>query len=218
MRKFIVLLWLLLTLAGCASSQNPTVALGDAICASPCWYGLTPGQTTMIQAQNALQALSFIAQPPRMQPDNISWSFAGPVAGYGVLDFKNDVLKQVRLYITGITLGTTIDKFGPPEHVFPTYQPGGDGAQYSLTLYYPAHGIMVETYDKPQGDLKRGKENITRTLAVYEIDLFAPSNLQDFLNDHEFGYGSQERIDYILQYLQSWPGFGEDVVRIKPLN
>ncbi len=151
-----------------------------------------------------------------MQPDSIDWSFTGPVTGFGVLNFKDGMLKKIWLYQTGITLGTTIDKFGPPEQVFPTYQPGGKGIQLSVTFYYPAKGILIETYDPPQGDVKRGREDITRDQIVYEIELFVPSNLKDTLNERE--YGKQERIDYILQYLQPWPGFGKDVVRIKPLN
>lgn len=219
MRKVIVLFGLLSALMSCTNiSRNPQAAIGDATCALPCWYGLSPGNSTLAQSETILRSLSFVFQPPRIQTDYIDWSFTDEISGQGGLIFQNGMLKTIRLEISGLDLGTAIDKFGLPEQVFPNYQSGVGGVQYSLTLYYPAHGIMIETYDKPQGVLKRGREDITRSLAVCEIDLFVPSSLKDFLNDREAGYGSQERIDYILQYLQPWPGFGKDVVRISPLN
>jgi hypothetical protein len=145
----------------------------------------------------------------------MQWSFTGGAVGSGTLIFGNDAkIQRITLRTTGLDLGAVIDAFGPPETVWAGYsRSDAPSVSYYLALYF-SEGTMVEVNDDPVGDLQRGKQDITRELKVDSIELFTPTKLEAFLG--EILLYDQPHLDYVLQHLQPWPGFGKDVIRIDP--
>lgn len=214
MRRIVIFL-LVSVLASC-TSQNPEIFLGDEACSIPCWYGLTPGQSTVAESQTILQSLPFVSSTSIETTTfrgvtSTRWSFVGEVAGGGTLIFdEEERIQEVRLRPLGLPLGMAIDVLGDPEEVFASYVPG-ETAGYHLTLYYPTKGLVVETYDQPKGPLDRGVERITRDLNVSLIQFYIPSDdIRTLLLNRP-----QDKADYILAHLQPWPGFGDDVIKIE---
>jgi hypothetical protein len=217
---------LLLLFAGCAS-RKPEIFLGDMTCPIPCWYGLIPGKTTLTESQKVLALLPFVSQESfktdtyRQGIDYLFWRFTGDASGEGGLYFDSDGrLQKIELTPRGLELGMTIDAFGPPESVqafylppVGEYLPSGGEIGYALTLYYPSKGIVIEVRDKPRGDPEAKVESITRDLRVTDIKLFSPTSVESFLRDIDDW--SQQNIDYILDHLQPWPGFGDRVINIE---
>jgi len=217
MRQTTMTLILLLFLMGCVS-QSPEIFLGDATCALPCWYGLTPGKTTVAESQTILKSLPFVSSASietitLQGVTSIRWSFTGGAIGNGILVFDKDQrIQEIRLRTTGLHLGTVIDSFGSPNSVWADYFPG-ERIHYGLSLYYPHQGVVVTTDDQPNSDPSKGMERITRDLQVSLVQFYAPMSAEAFLRDIE--NRSPENVNYILNHLQPWPGFGDNVIDIE---
>lgn len=213
--KNLVFLVLLLTLLPACVSANTESLVNDNRCKAPCWYGLVPGKSGMKEVVTTIEALQFIdgksIEASVNQPVGISWRFTDAASSYGTAIFDTaGLLKLLRIRIIGLQLGGVIDMFGPPESVWVNYQPDDT---YVLHLYYPSAGIVVHTSGIPF-NYSIGPKQIARDLEVHEIEFFTPTSLTDYLESYELRL--QDNIDYILDRLQPWPGFGENVIQIQP--
>ncbi len=214
--KNLRMFFLLIFLVGC-NSQDPALFLGKNTCVVPCWYGMTPGKSTAEEVEAILQSLPFVS-PSSIEVHSaqgladISWRFTNEASGYGVVTFdRSGLLQETRIRTIGLSLGDALDALSAPESLWAKYETGQD---YVLTLFYPAKGVVLDTLDKPKIDAHQNTDRLTRDLRVYEVEFFSPTGLTTFLQDIE--HRPQENIDYILNRLQPWPGFGENVIQIKP--
>ncbi len=220
MRKIYLLIFLTFLMVGCGS-RNPEIFLGDSTCALPCWYGLQPDKTNLAESQAILAHLPFVDQQSikidtyRQGPDYLFWRFTDEAVGQGRLYFAgNGALQKIDLRPMGLDLGKAIDVFGEPESVLAFSLPPAGDSNFGLTLYSPAKGIVVEVRDKSRRQPNARAESITRDLTVTDIFLFAPTTLESYLEDVDGR--TQKDVDYLLPRLQPWPGFGDNVIQIKP--
>lgn len=215
MRTYLTILLLLCLLLGGCNTRTQEIFLNKTECKTPCWYGLTPGQTTSADSQSILAGLSFVStQSLKTDSDYFFWRFTDTASGQGRLYFDVDSkVQKIVLNPDGLILGPVIDFFGEPEHIWAYYLPG-NGVTYALTLYYASQGIVVEVRDKPHNATSMGSESVTRDLRVSEIKFFTPTSLENLLKNIESW--SLDNVSYIQSRLQPWPGFGENVVRIEP--
>ena len=195
---------------------QPRTYLGDiAICELPCWYGIVPGRTSIDQAVNILHTITFIESDSIKRVNvggstDVSWRFTANAFGHVI--FKDDTLIKMSIAPTGLLLGDVIEQIGEPDTISAGYEPA-EIVSYSLTLYYPHKGIVVRVLDEVKGDLTE-PQRITQDLNVSEIQLFVPTTIEDFLTT--VAGQPKDNVDRLLGRLQLWPGFGNNVIQIKP--
>ena len=216
MRKITTFLLLSLILVSCVSnrSQDPKIFFEGSTCATTCWHGLLLGQTTMAESKVLLASLPYVSKESfKADPDYLFWRFTDQASGQGRLYFDAaGQLKKIVLNPDGVILHEAIDSFGPPDYAWARYLPG-DRPTYALTLYYPSRGITLDVRDEPTMSTNTSG-NIAEDMRVSEIRFFAPTTIDQVLNDIDAW--SPENVEYIRTHLQPWPGFGENVIQIKP--
>jgi hypothetical protein len=219
MKRNITFFFMLL-LTSCLS-QSSGLVLGNATCAAPCWYGLTPGKTTVAQAEAVLRSLPFVSSGSiktntSFGVTDISWVFGDKVAGVGILTFSTQgIASEIRLNPRGLQLGEVIDAFGAPERIWVAHLPSNDGTMlYQMLLFYPSLGITVRVIGEPNNVSGNNMERIVRDLQVDQIQFYQSMSIEAFLTS--IAQHSKENVQYYLDRLQPWPGFGEDVIQIKP--
>jgi len=200
------------SLAGC-NVQEPSVYLGDdSVCPIPCWYGITPGRSTIEESVSTLNSLPFITGTKTTTSKNVTdvfWRYRWITAD-GSIIFKDGKLIVIRITPSDLSLGDVFNKLGSPESVSAWYEPG-DLVTYVVSLYYLDKGVVVIIADRPQGDLS-DPQRITKDLSVSQIHLFEPTDLGTFLK--EISGKSEEYVVRVTEQLQPWPGFGDDVIHV----
>jgi hypothetical protein len=124
-------------------------------CQSPCWEGITPGETTLLQASDILKELPFVASDTiemSISPDlgEISWGWRNGnthLEGRAFSDGNSSrqIIHSVWLLFTDeITLQDVIDIYGEPTHVVARagYNPVG-GVTSMLQILYSAQGFGI---------------------------------------------------------------------------
>lgn len=201
-------------------SQPPEIYLGDKTCRPPCWYGLTPGQTTIAESEAILRSLPFVSptliktKTSPGEETGIGWVNEGTEGGYNHLIFDmQGRISEIRLSTPGLRLGMVIDAFKSPDSVWTSYYTLDGNLLYEVLLFYPNLGITARVVDEPKYVPGKNTERLTRDLQVDQIQFYEPMSVEAFLAyiDHH----SKESTRYYLDSLQSWPGFGEDVVRVE---
>jgi hypothetical protein len=212
-----------LIISACVSTSQE-IYLGGNFCSIPCWYRLTPGQTTFEEALTIVKYLPFVSYSDYVQPTStyISWHFTGEVFARGVITFDaNRRIQEIELYPSGLTLGPVIDTFGSPETIWarlmwPRLTNFDPEQPYYLALYFPT-GVLVEVADQTKDNPPGHMQDITRELNVYSIQLFAPTDLDTFLTKvSPVPISNQAILDDVHKRLKPWPGFGKDVVQVQP--
>ncbi len=217
----ILIVGLLLAFAGC-TSRNPQLFFGDGKCNLPCWYGLTPNQTTLSKAPGLLKSLPIVngqsvelrsfANPPET---DVRWDFTGDTTGYGHLEFDaNNTLERIKIVPDGLNLGDVVDFWGNPPSVWAVYHRDPGGLYYFLTIFYPERGISVETIGhKLSHESSTGNEDVTRDMTVSEINLYDPSRGVEYYFTHIL-FESQTTAQSYIKQLLPWPGFGKDAIHV----
>src|SRR5574339_615030 len=85
--------------------KQPSLVLTSTECASPCWYGITPGQSTTLQVYSALDRIEgvdkdliFESDTVAGKPFRISWYFKKPVEdGMGSVRIQNDLVTTISI-------------------------------------------------------------------------------------------------------------------------
>jgi hypothetical protein len=220
-RLLTLIVSLLLTVASC-TSRNPKSFFGDGKCNLPCWYGLTPNQTTLSKAPGILKSLPIvngqsvktisIANPPQI---DVGWDFTGDTTGYGYLYFDaNNTLERIKIVPDGLNLGDVVDFWGNPSNVWAVYHRDPGGLYYFLTIFYPERGISVETIGhKLSHESSTGNEDVTRDMPVSEINLYDPSKGVEYYFTHRLFVSQATAQSYIKQLLP-WTGFGKDAIHV----
>lgn len=218
MKRKLIFILLLLFLTSCLSQSLETL-LNDKICLPPCWYGLAPEKTSMTESEAVLRSLPFVSstsiQTHVSSPvSDIGWLFTGS-AGRGSLIFDSQKkLDEIRLNMPGLRLGVVVDAFGNPDSIWGGYYTLDGTLLYEMLLFYPNSGITVRVVDEPSNVSGKDLERVTRNLLVDQIQFYAPMSVELFLANID--HRSQGNAEYFVERLQKWPGFGDNVVQIKP--
>ena len=136
------------------STPSDSSVLTQSSCEAPCWYGLTPGQTTLEDARAAIPNIAFISSADTVvegQTDkgySIGWQYAEAANGpAGNLLFKDDVLHSIHVSPSPnlqFSLADILDRYGEPAGFTITYSISEIlVASLEMSLYYPKLGIIV---------------------------------------------------------------------------
>ena len=134
-------------------------------CELPCWWGFTPGKTGWAEVYDFFTALGKTFRVNTINESrNVGWGAPGDdlIVGLNFAIDDNDK-KVVRRIFTTISTAKLeeqilepylpsriVQQFGNPAQIFLEYNPTlvrGD-TYYSLILFYPDRGIMIEYYDR----------------------------------------------------------------------
>jgi hypothetical protein len=198
-------------LSGCMKqsqplSVTPSLITGDP-CAPPCWYGVTPGESTIEDVQSILPMLEFIdtasIQETYPQEDGwvIRWEGFRPAEGGSISFDISGVTTQVIHEFGGVVeLQNIIEVRGEPDVFLDMTHPASSewiiGAEpYIFGLFWWAQGfdVHIESEIAPEhGDLS---------------SLFTPGMLVDSVR-----YTtplSQEELGPLPEDYGDWPGYAE---------
>jgi hypothetical protein len=193
-------------------NKQPSVILTSTECAPPCWYGITPGQTTSSEVYSALDSLEGVDTDLIFETDNlegkptrITWYFKRPVEdGMGSVRIQNDLVTAISIStINSLNVADLFDKLGEPEEYWSELAHGESRDYLNVTLLYPTKGYAVETVI----DIQNGadKVEIKASTPVFRVTYFSHEMFQELfgmrlLIDRSSGESSP---------LHTWTGFGQ---------
>ncbi len=181
----------------------PTRWLRGVPCRPPCWEGVTPGQTNVLQAVEILKQAPIIATvivttTSTLSPiGHILWDWTagghGGGADYRRQSSQQTIISIAPIFPTAFPLSDVIQVYGEPSHVVAEirYPPDSGTAFYDLTFVYMSYGFALSTsglnYMKPIPN-----ESIRLSSPIF----FVPNN-----------EGFTQAFDIPFQVLVPWQGF-----------
>jgi hypothetical protein len=160
----------------------------NAGCQLPCWWGLTPGKTTLAEAQHYLESFAYLLgitdDPNGYQIAGLQIPFPedmGGVEPYWFI-FRDGILEGIsNIYFykltTSYNLVEMLNTYGQPDDILVSayYEPRYSDYMTHVAMFYLKKGIMLEYYDSG-GELTGGKKKICPQIATYPyINLWVPS-------------------------------------------
>lgn len=123
-------------------------------CAPPCWQDITPHETTLAEAIETLNQLSFIVDIEPYDNETLDFSLVVGNERYGgSLIYQKEppyIIDQIHLSLPTITLGEVIAAYGKPSNVLVSTQadsrsdePIFEGRTYWLAVVYPELGFVA---------------------------------------------------------------------------
>jgi hypothetical protein len=204
----------------CASCGEPppvdrSLLTGEP-CEPPCWQGLTPGESTEEDVAEFMRATRFVdtrsvyrSSYTRLTRGGeevsgvvITWRSSGSLVMCSEFSIEEGVLKDITICpYPGVTLGSLIDRYGPPEKYRAILQ-GFERQWVDVTLFYPAHGFTVYFMLSPD-DTTLGPQS-----KVESVWYFRAAPLERFLElRYEAGSGGPTPGE-LLELLRDWQGYG----------
>lgn len=179
--------------------------LNPPLCRPPCWEGVTPGETSAIEAAEILSAnLLFtkveVIKSPLPRNDmgfvNFEWNGRNLRRGDALFDYTtpDQIIYMIRPNLPDIGLDEFIEVYGEPSHArafdYPAPDIGGPHI-WSLDIIWFSQGIIVniEQFSKPR---------IDESLTLDRITYFAPS----------WVVGSGE-LSSLSNKVKPWQGYGD---------
>ena len=211
--KLRLLLFLILTglcLFGCNLTRRVSF-LTDLVCSPPCWFNITPGETTQDEALEILRNLTFIDKDS-ISTKGFYWNsfddtiFFHPTSrkwdGYAyVMDRK--IVLIVFYGKLNVPFEEAVDVCGEPKHVI-NIRSHINGS-YSIISFDPEKGVA---YTINTNDLPRSKrDELTPDTPIRMIDFFDPMKYEALLEAGVFSmsYFDQEET---LKYMRPCYGYG----------
>jgi hypothetical protein len=197
-------------------NKQPSVILTSTKCAPPCWYGISPGQSTSSEVYSALDSIEgvdkdLIFETVNLEgkPTRITWYFKQPVEdGMGSVRIQNDLVTAISIStINSLKLADLFDKLGEPEEYWSELAHGEDRDYLNITLLYPTKGYAVETVI----DIKNrtDKVQIKASTPVFRVTYFSHEMFQEL-------FGARLSIDRSSgesSPLHPWTGLGQISVK-----
>jgi len=160
-------------------------------CFAPCWEGITPGETTKLDAERYVRNLPQIDQLQQNTDGSfgnaaIYWTrWKNSDYGSGSISFLRSTNLVVRIQIGfphRFGLGTVIKAYGDPSHVIAltsnnVEQPKQIG--YIFEMFWQSHGIMIPWASGIGGT----RPSISSNLELDTVDFFqpTPSGFEQFM-------------------------------------
>jgi hypothetical protein len=148
----------------------------------PCWYGISPGHTTLDEALNTLDRLdvTYISNSSPIGPEDgqVSWERVGTLGYPGSLSHKDNKVIYISV-IEAICLPEMIEAFGTPTHVATNEERGGIIVS---TVIWLSKGITVI----PRGSTV-AHGNVDSSYCAGSIVLFTPTASPDQIDPVPIG-------------------------------
>lgn len=190
-------------------------------CKFPCWHNITPGQSTIIDAEQIIKTDPFITSSSHLFEAadgtgriGIRWSYNGFIKDNRIL-YEDGIVYSISINPNFLfSLGDVISKYGEPTAVNASlgYSMEGGVVDAVLALYYPQIGLQVE-FPIKGGDVLTTKQfNIEPSLQGSSLTLVAPKNsFSDFIA--EIYPLQNDELDLVLTNMTlGWPGFNSLIV------
>ncbi len=221
---FLVLLALLTglpALGGCQerspsspASVEPGPTIAAKPCPLPCWYGITPGKTSIEESLNILKTLPGVYIPDKGIKESggrikeiywrggypkIWWYSSKRIITRNRLVAEEGVVTRIVLELAvtdTLSLGEVVERYGPPEgyktyYILPIED---EAAEWSVIFFCPQQGMTIEAAAPREryGD-------VTADLEVTRLILYVPITMEEYYR----------RIDrpYPDPCLKEWQGF-----------
>jgi hypothetical protein len=192
--------------------KQPSLILTSPECAAPCWYGITPGQSTTLQVYSALDRIEgvdkdriFESYTAAGKPFRITWYFKKLVEdGMGSVRIQNDRVTALSIMtVNSLKTADLFDKLGEPEEYWTEIGQRDNGEQFlDIMLLAPSKGYVAELVV----DIKPGSDQveIKAGTPVFRVTYFSPGMYQDIpetsilIDKQSSGRAT----------LQEWTGYG----------
>jgi hypothetical protein len=181
------------------SSNWWTAWLAQQICKPPCWQNITPGVTTIQEAESILENSPQI-KIKFQSKDGIDWTFIKNKDESGTLKATEDGIVRV------IWLGSASDRklllkpivssYGSPEYVHPDDCREG---KCVTDLVYPKMGMFLSVFITNKGSIDNPQFEILSDTVVDRVYFVEPG-----IEKFQGFYGSLEP-----DLLMPWKGYGE---------
>ena len=170
-------------------NKQPSVILTSTKCTPPCWYGITPGQSTSLQVYSALYNIEGVDKDLILETNNkegkpttIAWYFQRPMEdGMGSVHIKNDLVTALSITtVNSLKLADLFDKLGEPEEYWTGIGQREGGEQFlDLLLLAPTKGYVAEVLI----DMRAGSDRveIKASTRVFRITYFSPDMYKELL-------------------------------------
>ncbi len=186
-------------------SLEPTEALlfvlellqNNAGCQLPCWWGLTPGKTTLTEAQHYLDSFTYSYTLSGNQNDyqvaeyKIPFPVDTGVDRY-VFGFRKGILEDIyKIYYNDLTttynLVKILNTYGEPDDILisASYEPRYSDYMINLAIFYLQKGILLEYYDSGGRIIGNKKQICPQKSTFPHLSLWYPAlnmSLQDAVN------------------------------------
>jgi len=217
MKRFYILLLVLLSSCNALLGEKPVSILQASACRLPCWNNIRPGETTEKDVLNFLESSEVIDQDSIQiddQPRNIfdnhiffslrqQWSLdPHPKVRADLYIIDNIVSDLIVCGDLGIAINDIVDAIGEPEYIL-----SGDNLTGSRTviLLNPQDGVSY-SYDTANLPESRMYE-LASDIKVICLNLF---DLAIYINLMEIGFFSSGHynVEETLRVMYPWDGYG----------
>jgi hypothetical protein len=170
-------------------NKQPSVILTSTEYAPPCWYGITPGQTTAPQIYSVLERIHGVNTEQIYENTNkddkltrIAWFFQRPVEDQmGSVTITNDTATAINIStVNSLTLDSFFNKAGEPEQYWTGIGQRDDGGEFlDIVLLAPTKGYAVELVI----DIAAGSNQVEVKpgTPVFRVTYFSPDMYQELL-------------------------------------
>jgi hypothetical protein len=176
--------------------------LTDEPCAAPCWYGLIPGKSTKADAHRVLAEMPFVDQAT-IREGSTGFYMGDATA----VTFRCPRQPSNRICGSIVVYGNTVQEIDLEP------QWGAESSGYMIDLYYVQRGIIArrvaKTADRYISWSDGNSVVLAQEMQVSSLVYSPPApSLRDGLTYRRMSPG---RIEYLLEHLPAWPGWGKSV-------
>jgi hypothetical protein len=194
---------IILSCAGCAivgdpfSSKNPPMTdwmnawIDSPTCQIPCWEGLTPGITKLIEGADHIKGLPYVASVRypltefKSREKDITWNFIDQKGGgWAQSDELGETINQISIRLANVDfpLKKIIDGYGAPDRVILNDCRREPGMNFCVTyLVYDQKGMTIVLFLKDIGFLSKDKVNIKPETQIFEIALYSINDVAEYV-------------------------------------
>ena len=192
--------------------KQPSLILTSPKCASSCWYGITPGQSTVSQVYSVLDGIEgidkdriFESDTMNGKPFRITWYFKKPVEdGMGSVRIQNDLVTAISITtVNSLKTADLFEKLGEPDAYWTEIGQRDTGEQFlDITLLAPSKGYVAELVI----DMQPGSDQveIKPNTPVFQVTYFSPGMYQELPETRILIDKQSSR----RASLQEWTGYG----------
>ncbi len=192
--------------------KQPSLLLTSTECDPPCWYGITPGQSTMSQVYSALDRIEGVDKDLIFETDKIdgkstkiTWYFKKPAEdGVGSVRLHNDLVTAISIMtVNSLNMADLIHKLGEPEKYWTWIGQRDNGEQFlDIMLLAPTKGYLAEVVI----DIKPGSDQVVikANTPVFRVTYFSPDMSREVPETQILSDGQSSGRDPV----QEWTGYG----------
>jgi hypothetical protein len=160
--------------------------LTNAGCRLPCWWGITPGKTTWVEAQHFLESftlfLGLTGKPKDLQIAYFGIPFPEDIGtieqGYG---FRNGIVEEIYdIYYGNLTthynLVEMLNTYGQPDHILISayFEARYSDYMVMVAIFYLQKGILVEYFDNDGGTIGDKIQKCPQKATYPHLTLWSP--------------------------------------------